>query len=764
MIARGALCSAAILSLALNCASAEATAKRPFTVEDDIKLAQFGVFDNLQARDITWSPDGSLVVVHVERGSLITNKPEDEIRVYDRARLRQFVNSIGPRGADLAPMWSLKRSTYKSGAIISRMQWCKNSKCLAFLVKSGTGANQLYFSNFVGRPIRLSGEDQDILSFDVADRYHYVFSVRSPKRDLFLRESDAVFTVGTGHSLPDLLTAPREKPNSNLEGILWAARGGLPKPVIDRVSKKPLVLFREGETLLAISPDGSHVATSFPVSYIPAAWERRFRPPLPGSPIRIKAGAQDLASAEGNWVVERAAIVDLAMSTTQYLADAPTGMMAGWQGGFVTRAAWSSDGERVLFPSTFAVTGGGRLLHPCVTLYWVRTHRSECVEITRANMTASGMPEAGFYYITNLEFDGRDVSIQYLDQSEVVGYKLLGVGKQGDWVTLVKAEEPSNKMVSLHIVQSLSKPPVLEAETSSGRSRIVWNPNRYLDSVELTPVSVFNWQDASARRWTGGLYQPASFVKGHRYPLVIQTHGFLNNKFLPSGLMTTAFAARSLAAAGMFVLQVNDSTVNIMHPDEAVTQAAGYDSAVKALVEAGYVDPRSVGIVGFSRSVWYAMQSVVASNVHYKAASITDGVNVGYWQYLEDLDVYGSAAAHEADIINGGAPFGVGLKSWLARSPEFNLIKSNTPLMVVALGQESLLLMWEPYAIMRYLRKPVDLIVINDSQHQLSNPVSRLVSQGGTVDWFRFWLLNQEDPVPSKRLQYIRWRQLRNGK
>jgi hypothetical protein len=43
----------------------------------------------------------------------------------------------------------------------------------------------------------------------------------------------------------------------------------------------------------------------------------------------------------------------------------------------------------------------------------------------------------------------------------------------------------------------------------------------------------------------------------------------------------------------------------------------------------------------------------------------------------------------------------------------------------------------------------------------LSNPAERLASQGGNVDWFRFWLKGEEDPDAAKAAQYKRWRELR---
>jgi hypothetical protein len=50
---------------------------------------------------------------------------------------------------------------------------------------------------------------------------------------------------------------------------------------------------------------------------------------------------------------------------------------------------------------------------------------------------------------------------------------------------------------------------------------------------------------------------------------------------------------------------------------------------------------------------------------------------------------------------------------------------------------------------------------LNTDEHVLTNPSVRLASQGGSVDWFRFWLQDYEDPVPPKAEQYARWRELR---
>ncbi len=69
---------------------------------------------------------------------------------------------------------------------------------------------------------------------------------------------------------------------------------------------------------------------------------------------------------------------------------------------------------------------------------------------------------------------------------------------------------------------------------------------------DVFPPSV-QWKDKVGREWTGGLVKPPDYVSGHRYPLVIQTHGFNQHEFMTVGAFTTAFAARPIAATGIIV-------------------------------------------------------------------------------------------------------------------------------------------------------------------------------------------------------------------
>jgi len=139
---------------------------------------------------------------------------------------------------------------------------------------------------------------------------------------------------------------------------------------------------------------------------------------------------------------------------------------------------------------------------------------------------------------------------------------------------------------------------------------------------------------------------------------------------------------------------------------------------------------------------------------------VTDGVNLGYFQHIL-ASGWGPVDSEDLAMI-GAEPFGAGLRQWLARSPEFNLDRVATPLRIVGLGLISGATMWEPYALLREMHKPVEFVLLNTDEHILTNPKTRMAAQGGNVDWFRFWLQGYEDPDPAKADQYKQWESMRD--
>lgn len=394
-----------------------------------------------------------------------------------------------------------------------------------------------------------------------------------------------------------------------------------------------------------------------------------------------------------------------------------------------------------------------------------------CLEFLKSLYTSSGALSLGEYdFIRAMRFLGHGstkvavhLRMHTKDQSERSKVFVRSTG--GQWRQAWAEPEPKGKWPTVYIREGLNEPPVVMVrDPHTNISRAIWNPNPQLEKIALGEVTPYHWTDASGQAWTGGLYKPTNYAPGKRYPLVIQTHGFIANEFSGSGAYPTAFAARALAASGMLVLQVPLCPV-LLKVDSGRCAVSAYGGAVRQLTSQGMIDPMRVGIIGFSYTVYDVLEALTANRVRFAAASVTDGNDGGYWQFVAGINMLGQVSFQDAlSRMNGAKPFGAGLQLWLRHSPDFHMQDVHTPLLVNALGRggDSLIFMWEPYALLHYLGKPVDLVVLNSNpyEHVLTEPAVRMASQGGTVDWFRFWLQGYESPNPIMPAEYRRWEML----
>jgi len=735
-------------------------AKRRFTVADDIGLVQF-VHPWTDAADpYVFSPDRRYFTVLTERGLLDRNRPESSLRVFLSEDVRQFL--LHPEiQQEPSPIWVVSKSTHKDGPIISDIRWLADSTGIAFLAKTPSGNHQLFLANIKRRTLEpLTPADQDVKTFDIHNRNYGIYSAQYHVH----KESRTRAVVGTGQSFYSMIF-----PESVTEldsAHLWTIVNGKRFQVQDKATGKPINLHCGGRGILALSPDNRSVITALPVSDVPLEWESLYLSPRPDSPYRIRAGRQDLEKlGRSGYCVAEFVTIDLSNGRIKPLIEAPIGDSAGWWA--IPTAAWSADGRAVVLSNTFLPPNkqdsGGSRKPPCVAVVDLRKGSYTCLENVKIG-------EGEWHLILAAYFDHGTRNRLVVEYDVLSGFTSTGRSSttylrsdNGSWAAIpVKEKISDRELMKVSVRQTLNDPPALVAtDETTGASRIIWKPNLEVESIDLGEASVFNWQDKRGRMWIGGLYKPPDYDQRQRYPLVIQTHGFNPNAFLPSGLMPTAFAARELAAAGILVLQVQDGKDQTSF-EEGASNVEGYEAGIQQLANSGVVvDPDRIGIVGFSRSCFYVMEALTTSSLHFKAASITDGINLGYLQYIMSVDASGSALAHEYDAMVGARPFGEGLQLWLKRSPIFNMQNVTAPLQVAALGRGSLLGMWEPYAALRYLNKPVDLINLGEGTHVLTNPVQRMASQGGTLDWFRFWLKEEEDTDVAKAEQYARWHDLR---
>jgi dipeptidyl aminopeptidase/acylaminoacyl peptidase len=735
-----------LLGCSWNLAFAQGV-RKSFTVADEIGLWLFtGDTDQTNPR---FSPDGKYFAVYAERGRLDLNRPESSLKLYRSMEVANFLTHSENSQPPL-PLWDISLSTSTEGPIIHDWRWLPDSSGVAFLQHINDN-QQLVIANLRQKKIEVltSGTTED---FDIRDQNHFIYTTVDPLelknlQDRKDSERHVSAVVGTGRHLSELVVPDDPVVISRFfspRACLWA--------VLDRKrfevkhNKEPII--PKGD--LVLSPDGHSVVTTLPVPNVPQSWETLYPPPFASSPDRIHSG-----NASASEYVR----INLQTGSIQSLMDAPISSAAGWWAG--GKPDWSSDGQDILLPATFLKTKENVASRPCVAVVDLPTNARTCVEELKGR-TEKGY-EDGYHAISGVRFAGGDkskVQISFRLPDGSTGTTEYQQVADGSW-KIGKQTKPEvtsgHDGFEITVKQAIDEPPVLIA-SNTGKPRIIWDPNPQLKNFELGKATVYRWKDSQGREFKGGLFKPFNYKAGQHYPLVIQTHGydgFDESFFSPSGAgMPTAFAARALAAVGIIVLQV-DENCPFVTPEEGPCAVSAYESGVHRLVSDGLVDEDKIGIIGFSRSCFYVMEALTSSSLHLRAASITSGLMFDYWQSMFSPD------ADEGYAIIGVPPFGKGLQLWLERSPGFNLDKVNAPLMVVGEGRHSLLSMWGAYAGLHHLRRPVDLIMLNTDEHVLTNPALRMASQGGSVDWFRFWLQDYEDHDPVKTEQYKRWRELR---
>jgi hypothetical protein len=314
--------------------------------------------------------------------------------------------------------------------------------------------------------------------------------------------------------------------------------------------------------------------------------------------------------------------------------------------------------------------------------------------------------------------------------------------------------DPQENILDLVIEQSINDAQILVAvNRHTGERKPVLDPNPWLRQRVLAKVEPITWKLKDGREWRGGLYYPRGYRPGRRYPVVLQTHGFESQKFSLSG-MGRNFAAQPLAALGMVVLQIDENIEGIVSgPEEWLTVQAGYEAAIDFLDTKGLIDRQRVGIQGWSRSGSYAGYVLTHSDYPFAAVAFTETADFGWWWYL-------AQGARHGESAYGTAPFGDGLDVWRRMSPSFNLHRVNAP---VLMWESGVIGLWDWYVGLRRLGKPVEYWALPDATHDVFKIPQRVHTNQLVVDWFRFWLRDEEDPDPAKAEQYARWRDLRRA-
>jgi hypothetical protein len=761
--------------------------KRPFTVKDSIEISYIvnsvasTIFEqrgsNLPIGIPIISPDRSHFLLVTQRGVLSSNCLEATVWLLDRQVVRDYVLKKSSTKPIPRPIATLRASS--NTPVISDVRWLDSGR-IAFLGKSNGPYQQLFVEDLSTSTMSaITKGNVYVTAYDISGDT-IAYTTLMPTDHIQHAESDVVDVAGK--DLVSLLyPSPRKIEDiGDLElqsrpSTLNVQRNGEEVTFSFTMGGKPLKLF---VPTLAVSPNGNYLITVAPVREIPSNWGN-YQPyvddPKYMKFLRLKPG-NDYAFADENlYKASQWVVINLQNGQISPLVDAPAGRGLGYN--VPTKAFWLADSRRAIVSNTFIPLDhvrderDRRKREQAPTVGFVDVTSRQIEPITYLRQSAMGAKE--WYRVGDVTWDEakNEITLRYHrgpnpDQASAPPFETYKLISRA-WTKLLSSASKSGNTdgeLELSVEQELNHPPVLKGQVRPGSaSTLVWDPNSQLENISLVEVSIYQWKDKNGNSWSGLLVPPANHDPKGLYPLVIQLYGYEPDRFFVDGAFTTGFAGRALSGKGIAVLQIAWPTTYFRTSKDGPYQIDGFESAIEHLSADGLIDPHRVGVIGFSYSSYHLLYAITHRPDLFAAASFSGGNTVSYWQYLLSTDTEDSLQGLSEET-NGGAPFGQGLRNWMQNAPGFNLDKARTPLLISSFEVGSLLWHWEPYSVLRALKKPVDMVWLREGNwpHILVQPAHRYISQQLAVDWFSFWLKGEEDSDPGKEAEYVHWRELRN--
>lgn len=668
------------------------------------------------------SPDQSLVAVVLQKGDLRTDTNQYSILLWTRSGLLSSAE----------PQHLLTLSSSSTRPAIRHLRWLDDSRTLLFQGERPGQNQQIYSLNVINKTLlQLTNHPTSVCAFSSTpdgSRFAYtaetavkpIFDKNTAKRGYTVHpESDSVLTVVSGLRG---MGGPAIRAEERVFVGSMQSRGV-------RAISLPSAPTTKGSSAPSISPDGKKIA-------IPVVWE--------DAPINDWR-----ASPRNAYLVRRYLLIDLVSGRKKVLLNSPFDD--------ASEAAWSRDSSSVVLSNMFLPLESRddeaekKLKHDTTFAVEVEAQSGTYHPVDKAGNARKLL--AWNWQRNALVFSERSSTLDVPDAIYV---------KEGQlWKRVPAADFTEEGILSIVEEQDMNTPPALFiVGPGENKKRPLLRLNPQFDQMSFSRVEKLVWVTGNGKRLEGGLYYPANYSPGTKYPLVIQTHGFDSKIFQPDGPFSSAFAAQPLAALGIAVFQLNDEFADLVTPEEIRFGSSQFDEVIHHLDADGLVDRAKIGIVGFSRTGFYVKYALTHSKTRFAAAVVEDDWDGSLWQYLTNSTFKGSNLLAEREK-GGATPFGHESLTWLKEDPLFRVDHVCTPMRIITHNPISVLAAWGWFSALTLSRKPVEMVSLQFDVHQLKKPRNRYISLQGNVDWLDFWLNGKEHANAVDANEYERWNVMR---
>jgi hypothetical protein len=725
--------------------SAEGELKRPFTVSDSIQMTH--VVDPSEhgtgytGKHPKASPNGSCFLLVTERGILETNVREYTLFVYEQLN-----------GVLKTPTRVVTFSSSSNRPGISQAKWVDN-ETISLLGENPGELPQVFLVHWRnGKAEKITSHPAGVAAYDLSlDGKTVVYYAFWQGDAAEIKEKDDHGFAVTDESLSDLTTGNWRRPQWTYEMFVMNTTS----KELRRIHTTPFN-YIPARLNLWISPDGRYAVTEQPALEVQSVWMNYDEPYLKRNTNELKGNVFKVRKWAG---LPQIMLVNTETGELTPLIDAP---LSNHQ--FLS-AVWDADSKSVIVQGSF--------------LPFNTDDKTELAQRAKSPVIAEvALPSRSVrriidlpnneYWVTRSGKTPHSFSVDRwkLEDGDLMRSipPLEFQRERSEWKQ--RAESVGSAAFSdIAIDQAIDRwPRLTRTDAITQHKTILLDPNQQLRTATFGREEFIHWKGKRGEPLVGGLTYPTDYRAGVRYPLVIQTHGFSEDSFLPDGPFTTAFAAQELANRGVAILQLGESPLYDQTKgtlDWGPAQLSQVESAIDYLDTRGVIDREKIGLVGFSITGYIVRFALENSTYKFAVATSAEGNDYGYCAYVFGANTPNWASQNEAPY--GGPPWKGNLTAWVENSVSFHYDKINAPLRLESDSNDFGLVLneWENYIALKRLHKPVELIYVPHGDHPVVKPWDRLTSQQGNVDWLLFWLKGEEDPDPSKTDQYARWRQLK---
>ncbi len=315
------------------------------------------------------------------------------------------------------------------------------------------------------------------------------------------------------------------------------------------------------------------------------------------------------------------------------------------------------------------------------------------------------------------------------------------------------------------IASASNEPPhVVAIDLVSGQITTLHDPNPGLTQLRLGDAMQVRLVDRYGNITIGRVILPRSRTEQHRLPLVITSYSCRGLLLGGSGrdVPEHVLASRGYAAV---CVDMGAGTVQ-KAPGFKMTSITGDNSAldfveaaVDVLSDAGIADPKRVAISGYSASSTYTT-SALARSRKFTAAIVTTAGS------FDAITCYLSATYRSCETLAKQEGFERpydAREGILKNSPAWNADKIHTPLLM-QLPESEYPEMMQLYGALLDYDRAVEMYVFAGAFHYKNDPKQRLTVYDRNVEWIEFWLKGLESARTDLTDQYLRWREMREGR